>query len=217
LAVGAESVGHKEKLCELALKGQLSEELISEFYQYALANAKKQIPAPDEFWKWLAKNKELQRGLLVGLHPEYNSHVIEHLQELRSTFVSEVEQYPHLALSFAFVYGATKGETIRAPWMSWVAKSREVPSCSESFAYYINNQDKMLYSLNQLPWPLLLYVADNDVPLSERQWVLSRYAGRSIDGLGRLHTEPDYVKGARAKKRAKLAGAPMALPRIMSD
>ncbi len=218
-ASSAATAGHTEnKLCELALKGQLSNELISEFYQYALNNAKEQIQAPDEFWDWLAKNKELQQGLLVGLHPDYNPHVVKNLQELRRAFGAKVEQYPQLALAFSFIYGAAKEDSIRRQGLSsWVGKNRDVPTCVESFGYYINNKDILLYPLNQLPWPLMLNVADNDVPLSERQWVLDRYKGRSLDSLGRLHSEPKYVKGAYAKKRKKLDGAPMSLPRIISD
>ena len=205
------------KLCELASKGQITDELISEFYKYAQAKAKKQIKAPNEFWNWLGKNKELQQGLLVGLHPGYNPHVITTLRGLRKKFGAEVELYPHLALAFSFVYGAAKGKTIRAPWVGWVAKNRPVPACNDSFAYYLKNKDKMLFPLDRLQWPLMLYVADNDVPLSERQWVLDRYKDHSLDSLVDLHNEPEYVTGAHAKKRAKLEGTPMALPRIISD
>jgi hypothetical protein len=211
------TAGHKEKLCELAKKGQLSDELILEYYQYALGNAKKQIPAPDEFWDWLSRNKQIERGLLVGLNPEYNPHVVTNLQELRKKFGTKVDRYPHLALAFSFVYGAAKGKTIRAPWMGWVSKNRPVPSCSESFAYYVNNKDKLLYPLNRLPWPLMSYVADNDVPLTERQWVLDRYKDRLLDTLSRLHVELEYIYGARAKKLVKMEGAPMSLPRLMSS
>jgi len=207
----------EKKLCELASHGQLSEEIITAFYQYAQKKTKEKIQASDEFWNWLSGNEHIYRGLLVGLHPEYNPYVVTHLRELRDTFGPQLSEYPHLGLAFAFVYGAAKGQTIRAPWMSWVEKNREVPSCTESFVYYINNNEKMLYSLKELPWPLLLYVADNDVPISERQWVLSHCVGRSITDLSKLHSEPNYIKGYGARKRKDLDGAPMALPRIIDD
>jgi hypothetical protein len=216
-ALTKENSANTEKLCVLAAEGQLSEALICRFYEYALENAKEKIQAPDEFWKWLANNKTMQCGLLVGLHPDYNPDVIKHLQELRKTCGSQVERFPHLALAFSFVYGAAKGQTIRAPWLDWVSKNREVPSCCESFTYYVENKDKMLYPLDKLPWPLMLYIANNDVPISERQWVLSHNKGHTLDDLAGLHNEPEYVKGAFARKVVALEGASMALPRILSD
>lgn len=56
----------------------------------------------------------------------------------------------------------------------------------------------MLIPLDQLPWPLMLYVADNDIPLTERQWVLNRYPNLSIKDLSGLHTAPPYVPGTHA-------------------
>ena len=207
----------QQRFCQLAIEGQLSEELVSTFYRYVSSNAKKRIQASDEFWNWLAGQPKLQRGLWVGLHPDYNPNVIKELEQLRDTFGFQVERYPHLALALAFVYGAAKGQTIRAPWMDWVAKNRSVPSCCESFAYYLENKEKMLYPLDRFPWPLMLYVADNDVPIAERRWVLGHYKGHTINDLPRLHAEPEYVKGASARNVAKLDGAPMALSRIFSD
>ena len=202
------TAGHKEKLCELAKQGQLSDELISVYYQYALGNAKEKIPTSKEFWSWLSRNKVIERGLLVGLDPEYNPHVVTNLQELRKKFGTKVEQYPHLALAFSFVYGAAKDKSIRHHWIRWVnVASRKVPSCRESFGYYMDNKDKMVYRLNELSWPMLLYVADNDVPLAERQWVLDRYAGRPITKLGRLHNEPVYRTGT----------SPVEIPKILQE
>ncbi len=189
------NTGNTERLFELAKEGQLSGELVSEFHKYARMNAKAKIQAPDEFWGWLAKNQEIERGLLVGLHPGYNPDVIKHLQQLRKAFGTQVEQYPHLALAFSFVYGAAKDKTIRSAWLKWTAEGRPVPSCTDSFAYYLENKDKMLCSLDQFPWPLMIYVADNDIPLSERQWVLNRHKKISTKTLGRLHTVPPYIKG----------------------
>lgn len=196
--VPVEGESPEKKLCELAATGELSDELVSQFYRYALKNAKEKIPASEEFWLWLARNKEIEQGLLVGLHPNYNPGVVKRLQELKDTFGTQVEQYPHLALAFAFVFGAAKDKSIKSPWVHWTVKDRPVPTCCESFAYYVKNKDKMLFPIDRLPWPLMIYVADNDIPLSERQWVLSKYGNLTMNKLGGLHTAPPYVSRTHA-------------------
>lgn len=150
--VGTESVDDdvavlEKRLCELGAKAELSDELITQFYVYAFKRAKKEIPASDDFWKWVAGNEAIRSGLFVGLHPNYNPDVIKHLQELKNTYSAEVDQYPQLALAFAFVFGAAKDKSIKSPWVRWTVKDRPVPTCCESFAYYVKNKDKMLFPL----------------------------------------------------------------------
>ena len=207
-----------ERLRELGRRGELSDELVAEFYRYSFERAKEEIVASDEFWDWVAGNDVIRQGLLVGLYPDYNAEVVRYLSELRKEFGGEVERYAHLALAFGFVYGAAKDGCVRSEGLdSWVGKGRAVPSCVESFRYYIENRGRMTYSISTFSWPLLLYVADIDVPLAERDWALGRYGKLRIDKLSKLHGEIKYVAGASAKKRGAMAGTPMALPRLMRD
>jgi len=140
--------------------------------------------------------------------------VIPCLWELKKTYGRQFDQFRHLGLAFAFVYGQAKGETIRADWMDWVAAGRPVPSCSESFGYYLQHQGEMLYALDILPWPLLLHIADNDVPMAEREWALRHYRDRSLESLGRIHSDPKYITGDRARTYTEVSGA-MAIPAIL--
>jgi hypothetical protein len=197
----------------LASGGHFSAPLVAAFYRYAELRVKNMPEVSDDVWAWLSKQHDLRHNLLVGLHPNYNPRVVRRLAEMHYTFGDELDRHYHLGLAFAFAYGATSAGNIRAPWMNWVAAGREVPSCTDSFAYYLKNRERMLLSFDRLPWPLLLFIADNDVPLAEREWVLSHYRGRA---LGDLHGQPKHVKGASAVKEAR-NGASMALNSILAE
>ena len=206
-----------QKVCEVASQGELSESLLMQFFIYAEHRARQTGQGSHDFWNWLTSCENIRRGMLAGLHPDYDPNVIACFSRLHAEHTPHVDRYPDLALAFAFVYGAAGNQSIRAPWITWTAKGRDVPSCDESFNYYMRNADKMLYPLDKLPWPLLLYIADNDIPIAERQWVLSHYHGRPLNTLKRIHDDPKYMEDAKIKKILNNPGYSMALPRILAD
>ena len=204
----------KDALIGLAVKGELSERLIESFYRYAEEQARENIGAPEEFWVWVDGDALFRRELLTGLHPDYHPAVIERLRELRKIYGERLDRYRHLALAFAFVYGNAPDGAIRDQWLDWVAAGRAVPSCGDSFGFYVEHSSQLLYPPGSLPWPLLLYVADNDAPIAERQWAMEHYQGRSLESLSRIHSDPPYVNGDYARQYTKTAGA-MALDAIL--
>jgi hypothetical protein len=206
--------GSEVTLAELAGGGCLTEREVEGFFEYAEERARECAQVPDEFWVWVKGKERIYEGLLVTLHPDYNGKIISRLQELRDTYKDKVDDFPDLALAFAIVFGQAGEGTIRAPWMGWVAKGRDVPSMVKSFEYYVRNERRMIFPLRETAWPLLVHVADNDVPLGERNWVLSHYKGRDIKSLSRIHSDPKYITGKAARKVAQDQGSPMSLPRI---
>ena len=195
--------------------------LISDYHVYAETKIKtKSIPV--YLWDWLEQNEPIKQELFVAMYPDFNSEVIEYLSCLYDKFEKHVEQYPHLAIAFSVVYGnadANKQDFRPDLLQWWVKKNREVPSCQDSFQYYINNYDRMLYPLDKFQWPLLLFIADNDIPLQERHWVQNQYKNKSIGDLGNLYGEIKHNGGAGAYTRTKsqAPGKPMALNQVLLD
>lgn len=185
----------------------------AEFYMHAESAARRVSRNRDEFWDWLRSNRVIREGLLVTLYPDFESDAADCLDSLRLEFGDKVDEYSHLALAFALVYGKTRGETIRK-W-TWMAKGRDVPSMSDSFRYYVTNENAMRFPLKATPWPLLVFVASNDVPVAEREWALKHYERREVSSLRKIHSDPKYVKGAGVLREAKSPSAPMALPCIL--
>lgn len=207
----------QQELYTSACDGKLSDSLVQQFFDYAERQAKLSGKGSEGFRDWISRHDTVRKGLLVGMHPDYNPEVIVCLSKLYDKFPAELEKYGHLGLAFAFVFGQAGEGTIRGPNMDWVAKDRDIPSMEESFGYYVKYSKLMLMPLDKLEWPLLLFVADNDVPINERKWVLLHYKGRTLESLSRVHGDPHYVTGKKIKKILGMPGYSMALPRILSD
>jgi hypothetical protein len=185
--------GPQKRLMDLATQGRLSAELIDAFQQYANTVAKEKfVPAvvPEEFWKWLSENKPMRDSLLVGLHPGYNPNVVKCLHALHEKFGEKVDSHYQLALAFAFVWGSAEKGSIRQGLLnSRMSKGRDIPTMEQSFEYYLTNESAMRMPLRKVPWPLLVYVADNDAPISERTWALNKYQKRTANTFPELYHE----------------------------
>jgi len=208
----------REALVAEAVKGKLTARVVELYYDYAEQCARAAAPpgrVAADFWKWLAARPTIREGVLAGMDCAYAGHVAARLEELRGAFLADVDRFPHLAIAFALVYGRAGDESIRL-W-DWVAKGRPVPPMVESFRYFVAHRGEMLFPLDATPWPLLVHVADIEVPIAEREWVLAKYRGRPLESLRRVHTDLPYKHGAYARKMARQEGAPMALPRICQE
>ena len=209
----------RDALVAEAVKGELTRKVSELYYRYAGQVARTAAPADkvaDDFWKWFDASPTIREGILAGVDCAYAGYVINRLAELRCEFGDGVDRYPQLAIAFALVYGRAADESIR---LSIHGKPRDaggrpVPSMVESFRYYTDHTEEMLFPLRKTPWPLLAHVADNDVPIIEREWVLTKYRGRSAESLCRLHSDPDYVKKTGVSSVSRKEGTPVTLSMI---
>jgi len=184
----------KARLIELATGGEMTQELVAAFTDYAEARARRDLAAvvPADFWPWLDQNPDMKFNLLVGLHPQYNPSVVKSLQQLREKFGKEVDTHPNLALAFAFVHGAAPGG-VREPLMRYLARDRPEPAMLESFEYYLQNERRMWKGiLRTTPWRLLVFVADNEIPIPEREWALEQFGPRKPATMGHIYGKPKY-------------------------
>ena len=180
----AEADKLKQQLLAAAAEGKLTDDLINLFKTYALTRAKEKLAeeVPADFWTWVEAKRTIREGLLVALHPDYSPHVVKRLQDLREKFGEKLDARPHLALAFAVVFGRAGDGSPWGPASGYLRRDRKAPTMAQSFRYYLKFEKSMKFSLTKTPWPLLVYVADNETPLRERLWVLKtfRRAGKGV-------------------------------------
>ncbi len=180
------------KLKAIAASGKYADALPGQFLQYAdLAAREKLVPSAvsEEFWTWLAGRKVLHKAVLVNLHPKYDPAMVKLLADLHEKFPADVDKFPHLALAFALNGAAAGKRPITAGWARNHRDINGIPPLQESFRFYVTNAKRMLYPLDKLPWPLLVYVADNDLSLEERTWAMTRYGQTPPEAFGKIYYE----------------------------
>lgn len=184
------------QLCELAAKGKFTPALVDQFFTLADLRARDAlVPATvsEEFWTWLSAHETARRALLLDGWPEYgreHGKVFQCLDTLRTEMPKEVERLEDLAIAFAMVHGRIGRRGLRAGWRR-KAPPGGTPGVVESFTWYAENEKRLLYPVARLPWPVLVYVADNDLPLSERRWCMS-YANTSPQKFGSIYYDVPY-------------------------
>jgi len=178
-----------------ALKGKLTDGLITEFKEFAAVMAWQKLKAAgvsEEFWNWLSAHKDLRDPLVVVLFPKFDPEVFKCLAALKAKHGDQVTAYNHLALAMALVYGRAGAKGIREPDVRFTAKGRDIPSIEDSFGWYIKNERAMKMPLKTTPWPIMLYVADNDLPMEERAWALAHYGNYQPEVYGKIYYEVSY-------------------------
>ena len=211
----------KGRLLELASRGQLTDGVITLFKQYAEAHAHEKFAqeVPAKFWTWLDTDKASRDALLVALHPYYDIGVVRKLMALQEKFPDQINDYRSLALAFAVVYGRLGDQPLTR---NYLTRSRPktalpAPSMEESFEYYVKNERAMYFPMKRTPWPLLAFVADNDLPLADRQWALNRCGKLDYAKFDKVYYEPPYDGTAISDRVGKLAGQDYTLENIRND
>ena len=92
----------------------------------------------------------------------------------------------------SLVYGRAGTDSMREPAVGFTAKDRPPPSLEDSFGWYVKNERLMKMPLKTTPLPLAIYVADNDLPLDERDWALKKYAALQPAGFAKIYYEVPY-------------------------
>lgn len=168
------------RVAELAAKGKFSPELADALLKLADTQAREALvpgTVSEEFWTWLVANRTAHRALLLNGWPDYGADraaVFRNLAALHKEFPKAVDRLTDLAVAFALVHARAGNRPVSAGWTR-KARPGPTPDLVESFRWYVGNEPRMLYPIAKLPWPVLVYVADNDVTIAERRWVLAQY------------------------------------------
>ncbi|MBN2584169.1 MAG: hypothetical protein JXL80_13990 [Planctomycetes bacterium] len=184
----------KGMLLEEVAKGKLSDEAVALYLRYADALAfATYVPetVDQDFWTWVRGVKPLHEALLVELESQYGAAVLKNLAHLHSLHGEKLNTRWPLAMAFSVVYARSGGRTMSAGW-SRRKNHSNTPSMDESFSYYINFEQAMHGSYTDVPWQMLCFVADNDLPTTERMWVLENYSKLHPTKYERLYYYVDY-------------------------
>jgi len=179
------------RVAELAARGKFSPEMVEAFVKLADARAREALvpgTVDEAFWTWLAAHRSAHRALLVDGWPEYGADraaAFRNLATLHREFPKAIDHLTDLAVAFALVYARAGDQPISAGWARQ-ARPGPVPGLVESFRWYVENEPRMVYPIAKLPWPVLVYVADNDISIAERQWVLAQYGKMTLSRFSTL-------------------------------
>jgi outer membrane protein assembly factor BamB len=207
--------GLKNALLAKALLGKLDTGLAQAFETYAEAKARETyvpLVVSENAWDQICKQPVIRQGLLVGAMPDCSPNVPRILQTLQAKFGPAVESHPHLALALALVGAGPEHPGANGECDLARKQGRPLPTVEQSFAYYLQHENEMRTSLRNTPWPILAYVADNDVPLDEREWALKQYGKVSEKDLGKIYYDVDYDT-TKLQGKPRLAG-PYTLPNL---
>ena len=147
------------------------------FLQTALQQAKQRADLSEGFWQWIESNDELSTAVLTGAAPSNAGMALKRLSQLREQDPKRVDLLPHLAAAFALVWASADDPADGSFLRVKLRPDCAVPPMEESFEYYADHAEQMLIPLNYFQWPLLVHVADIDIPISERLFLLSLFQG----------------------------------------
>lgn len=214
-AVPARSAAElRTALLQQAAEGRLTDDLIALYRAYAVARVQERFAdaVPPEFWPWLDSKQSVRDGLLAELDPERDDRVLRSLDTLRRAYGKRLDTYHQLALAFAFVWGRAGSTGVRChPRAAGRAARLEI---GDAFGFYLQNERAMSSPLRQTPWPLLVHVANNDLPMEQRRWVVRKYPRRSVRAFGKLYYDVPYDY-AKLEGRPSLGDRPYTLENIL--
>jgi len=197
----------RQRMLYLAQLGEFGDELIELFRRDIFDGARRwsSNAIPEDFWTWAKSKPVIYDGLTIGLQ-KGNINMALRLQDLRENFPEQVESHSNLALAFAFT---------RSSGRFFENDEKKKEEMLDSFRYYLDNENLMRISLRDSPWLILIFIADNNVPITERKWALDKYLSRSRTLSGDIYNEPPYDIAKAAGKGARIKGHPYTLENIL--
>ena len=214
----ASPADQKAALIAEAAPGKLTDPLIAHFKDYMAAAARQKLvpkEVSEEFWAWLAANRDFRDPLLIYTYPNFEPGPYKALAALKTKFGDQIKEYSQLALAMSLVYGRAGTGSMREPEASFSAKGRTVPSLEESYGWYVKYDRLMKMPLKATPLPLMIYVADNDLPLDEREWALRKYASLQPPGYPKIYYDVPY-DDTKVNGPGKLGDKPVTLANILT-
>lgn len=171
---------------------------------------------------WLGERPEIRRAFWLALDPRYDdpAAAVAVLGALIAHDVERVERFHHLAIAFAVVHDspdAVRSSRLAMIWAVDPGQFPEMPGMLEVFDYLTEPTmlKRMPYPPDKLVWPLLVHLADYDLPASERDWVLGTFQDGKGDLSATYAMVPyDYDK---LKGKPKLGSKPYVLANVLKQ
>jgi transglutaminase-like putative cysteine protease len=186
-----------------------------EAYYAARAN-----PAPD-FSAWLKAHPEIRREFWLAISPQFDdaAGAIGVLDTLRKRSPKAVEKFFHLAIATAVVYDSPDAALTDRFEYLWAVSAKQFSpqrSYTEIFDYLTaeRNQARLVFHLNELPWPVLVHLVDLDVSDREIEWALATCDSAKHD-LGALYQTVPYDDDKLGRRTPKLGDRDYTLDNLL--
>ena len=159
--------------------------------------------------RYLRANPRVARALVFTIKPDEEkvNDVYLMFDQLRAVHGPILDQYAQLAAAISVVH---EDRLVRR-----INENRATsPDPLALFEYFMKNQKKLYFGVQDVPAELLIYVVDATSSIPELQWALQRYAGhRNVGSLFfDVEYDFDHLEDGDAKKVTK---AGWSLPNIL--
>ena len=187
-----------EDLAIVLKKGKLkAEPLIEQFVERVQAHYVIEGIVPESLVTWFSKHPEIAREFWLALDPQYDdiAAACDIFETLRARDEKTLEQFHQLAIAMAVVHDSPDAMVSSRYSLIWAVTEEQWPDLPEWMEIWDHftskkNQRMMLMPSNKLVWPLLVHIADLDLPTTERNWASKKYLGKRE--LGSTYQEIDY-------------------------
>jgi hypothetical protein len=177
-------------------------------------------PPPDGLAQWLSERPQIRRTLLLALSPYFDD--IKAALALFDSFRREepeaTERFFQLAVALAVVWDtpdALLGSRYNCIWGLVSDQFRPLLTPLEILRYFTDpkRQKTFLFPIDELVWPVMVYLVNFDVTMEEAEWAVAKY-GKQKKNIGGTYSQVpyDYDKLSRTPK---LGTRPYILPNLL--
>jgi len=187
-----------------------------------LQNWRKQFKPlkPDEVAKlesWFKARPNFRERLLLGLNPSSDivPDGVRVALAIRDKYPKESESLENLTLAFAAVWDSPS--VINKAMVRAVPELRKKPPAPcpylDSFEWFAKNQKQMCPWFRTTPWRLQIFLVNEGIALSERDYVLASY--KYDPALGTIYSKIEYDHSKLNSPTGKLGKNPYTLANLV--
>jgi hypothetical protein len=175
---------------------------------------------PQTLCDFLDKDKNAKEIFITALDPRYDdvTAAASIFEALRVRDEKLLSKYAHLATAIAVVYDqpdSLSSSRYNCLWGLTAEQFQKPPDYMEIYGYYTDPgmKARLAFQLEQIPWPMLVHLVDNDITPNDRLWALSRYNAKV--SVETLYPSVPYDYDKYGSKDSHLGNKPYSLPNIL--
>lgn len=175
---------------------------------------------PETLIEFLNRDRTVREVFVSALNPRYDDirRAARIFEELRAEDERRLVKYVHLAAAIAVVYDTPDAALSSRYWGIWgmgAGQFPEPPEYEQIYDYYTkpSNRMRFAFSVEKLPWPILVHLVDNDASPEERHWAARRYSPRT--SIAKLYPSVPYDYDKLNRRGSKLGERPYVLANLL--
>ncbi len=191
--------------------------LVNDYLTILTAQYAQRYNFPDTLIELFDSEPEIRNIFISALEPDHDdiaraAHIFD---DLNTIDPDRLKQYVHLAVAIAVVYDQPRRFYRELEWVTYLVERSQFPasvSPEDIYEYYTNppRSHNFVFDPDDLPWPMLVYIIDNQVNASDRRWA---HQSRS-SSISSLYSGVEYDYDKQDEKIANLGDRPYTLQNI---